>query len=186
VPDDRRLHAASCGFARKKIHGRSADRRQWALGIDFRTDRVAVMNQIEPHAMNDTAQPSGVGGWLIVLCLWLLAWEPANAGLVAATALTALPVRGPSLAIGLIALTLVTAFGVAAGIALLSRRGPAVRMASAALVLSAAMDLVIYLSPYFPSNRMPDDTPIYVGISLLYHGAWLAYLQRSRRVRNTY
>jgi len=48
------------------------------------------------------------------------------------------------------------------------------------------MDLVIYLSPYFPSNRMPGDAPLYVAASLAYHGAWLAYLFRSKRVRNTF
>lgn len=137
--------------------------------------------------MNDSArQPRGVGGWLLVLTALLLVWRPVNAALVASGALAALSVRGPSLPLALIALTIVTSFGVAAGIALASRRGPAVTMAQAALLLSAGMDLVVYLSPYFPSNRMPTDVPLYVGASLLYHGVWLAYLARSRRVRHTY
>ena len=46
--------------------------------------------------------------------------------------------------------------------------------------------VVVYTTPYFPNNRMPGDTPFYVAASLAYHGAWLAYLFRSRRVRNTY
>jgi hypothetical protein len=130
--------------------------------------------------------PSGVGGWLLVLCLLLVGWGPINAALVASTSLPLLAVRGVSLGVGLIVLTLVTAFGVAAGMALFSRRAAAVTLAKASLVLSAAMDLVIYLSSYFPSNRMPNDTPIYVSVSLTYHTAWLVYLFRSRRVRNTY
>jgi hypothetical protein len=59
-------------------------------------------------------------------------------------------------------------------------------MAKAALILSAAIDLVVYTSSYFPSNRMPGDTPLYIAASLTYHGIWLAYLFRSRRVKRTY
>jgi hypothetical protein len=146
-----------------------------------------MMNQEETHLLNDSArQPRGVGGWLLVLCFLLLVWGPVRGALVGSNALSVLSVRGPSLAVALAALTLVTSFGVAAGIALMSRHGPAVSMARVALLLAAAMDLVIYLSPYFPSHRMPGDTPLYVAASLAYHGTWLAYLFRSRRVQNTY
>jgi hypothetical protein len=187
VPDDGRADAAAGGFAREKVHGRPSDRRQWALGINFRSDRIAVMNQVEMHDVNDSARgPQGIGGWLLVLCLLQLVWGPVNSALVASNALAALSVRGPSLAAALVALTLVTSFGVAAGIALLTKRGPAVTMATTALVLAAALDLVIYTTSYLPSNRMPGDAPFYVAGSLAYHGAWLAYLFRSRRVRNTY
>jgi hypothetical protein len=128
----------------------------------------------------------GIGGWLLLLIVLLLVWGPVSLGLVASNALAALQVRGTPLGILLAARVLVTAFGIAAGIALAARGGPAVPMANAALVLSALMDLVVYLTPYFPSNRMPGDTPIYVAASLAYHGAWLGYLFRSVRVRTTY
>jgi hypothetical protein len=181
------MYASGRRFVREKIHGRPSNRRQWTLRIDLGPDRIAMMNQIETHHQNDSArQPRGIGGWLLVLCFLLLVWGPVRGGLVGSNALSVLSVRGPSLAVALAALTLVTSFGVAAGIALLSRHGPAVPMARTALFLSAAMDLVIYLSPYFPSNRMPGDTPFYVAASLAYHGIWLAYLFRSKRVRNTY
>ena len=49
-------------------------------------------------------------------------------------------------------------------------------------IASAATDLIIYLTPYYPSNRGPGETPIYVAVSLVYHGAWLLYLARSRQV----
>jgi hypothetical protein len=180
------MYPSGCRFARKKIHGRPPNRRQWTLRVDLRPDRIAMMNQIE-HPQNDSArQPRGIGGWLLVLCFLLLVWGPVRGALVGSNALSVLSVRGPSLAFALAALTLVTAFGVAAGIALLSRHAPAVWMARTALVLSAAMDLVIYLSPYFPSNRVPGDTPLYVAASLAYHGTWLAYLFRSKRIKNTY
>lgn len=187
VPDNGGTDASLGGLTREKIHRRSSHRRQGTPGIDFRPDRIAVMNQIETHQLNDSARPpQRIGGWLLVLCLLFLVWRPVNSALVASGALAALSVRGPSLAVGLVALTLVTSFGVAAGIALLARRGPAVAMAIAALILSAAMDLVVYTTSYFPSNRMPGDTPLYLAASLAYHGIWLAYLLRSKRVKTTY
>jgi hypothetical protein len=145
------------------------------------------MNQVQTHHINDSPRElRGVRGWLLVLSLLLLVWGPASSALVASNALPALSVRGPSLAVALVALTLVTSFGVAAGIALLARRGPAVAMAKTALILSAALDLVIYTSSYFPSNRIPGDQLLYIAASLAYHGIWLAYLFRSTRVRNTF
>jgi hypothetical protein len=131
-------------------------------------------------------RPQGVSGWLLVLCALLLVWGPISFGLVASNALPALSVRGLPLAVILAARIIVTAFGIAAGIALITRRGPAVVMAKVALVLSGATDLVVYGTSYFPSNRMPGDTPLYVAASLAYHGLWLAYLFRSTRVKNTY
>jgi hypothetical protein len=138
------------------------------------------MSDIEPR------RPRGVGGWLVVLCALLLVWGPISFGLVASNALPALSVRGLPLAFILATRVIVTAFGIAAGIALATRRGPAVTMAKVALVLSGATDVVVYGTPYFPSNRMPGDTPLYVAASLAYHGLWLAYLFRSKRVANTY
>jgi len=187
VPDDGRTNAATSGLGREQIYRRTPNQRQWSLRVDLGSDGVTVMNQVKMHEMHDSArEPSGIGGWLIVLCLLLLVWRPVSSALVASQALSVLSVRGPSLGVALAALTLVTAFGVAAGIALLSRRGPAVSMAIAALLLSAALDLTIYTSSYFPSNRMPGDEYLYVAVSLIYHGAWLTYLLVSRRVRNTY
>jgi hypothetical protein len=188
VPDDGRTNAATSGLGREKIDRCTPNQRQWSLRVDLRSDGITVMNQVKMHDMHDSArdEPSGIGGWLLLLCLLLLVWRPVSSALVGSQALSALSVRGPSLAVALAALTLVTAFGVAAGIALLARRGPAVGMAIAALLLSAALDLVIYTTSYFPSNRMPGDDFFYVAASLIYHGAWLAYLFGSRRVRNTF
>lgn len=130
--------------------------------------------------------PRRVGGWLLVLCLLLLVWHPLNFAIAAAGALEALPLRGTPLALVLAARLLVTAAGIAAGIALLALRPAAVTLAIIALALSAAADLFVYTTSYMPSNRLPGDTIWYVALSLLYHGAWLLYLVRSARVRNTY
>ena len=50
------------------------------------------------------------------------------------------------------------------------------------LFLSAASDVFILTTPFYPNNRPPGDTPLYIVASLVFHGAWLAYLFRSKRV----
>src|SRR5436853_2699159 len=104
------------------------------------------MNQVEMHQTHDSAGDR-IGGWLLVLCALLLVWGPVSAALLASNALSALSVRGPSLAIVLVAQTLVASLGVAAGTALLTRRGPAVTLAKAALILSTMMDVLVYATP---------------------------------------
>ena len=84
-----------------------------------------------------------VRGWLLVLCVLLLGWEPIRFGLVASNALPALSYRGAPLAAILTARVFVTALGVAAGLALVARRAPAVAMAKIALLVGAAFDIVI-------------------------------------------
>ncbi len=130
--------------------------------------------------------PAGVRGWLAVLVALLLVWQPISLGLVASSVVDAVAVRGVSLAGVLLMRLLATAFGIAAGIALLGERPYAVGMAKASLLVSAAVDLFVYATPYFPNNRFPGDTPFYVAGSLAYSAAWLMYLVRSRRVRNTF
>jgi hypothetical protein len=127
-----------------------------------------------------------VRGWLLVLCALLLIWHPLSLALAASSVLDALAIRGLSLALVLALRLLVTALGIAAGLALLARRAGAVLLAKVALVASAATDVFVYSTPYYPSNRLPGDTVWLIAASLAYHGVWLAYLFRSIRVRNTY
>ncbi len=130
--------------------------------------------------------PAGVGGWLIVFCLLLLIWQPISLGLVASSVLDALPVRGTPLALLLLVRLLVASLGISAGLALLGRRAYAPALAKASLVASAATETFVYSTSFFPSNRVPGETPIVVAASLAYYAIWLAYLIHSRRVRNTY
>jgi hypothetical protein len=130
--------------------------------------------------------PAGVSGWLLVLCMLLLVWQPISLGLAASSALDALAFRGLPLALVLVVRLLVAALGIGAGLALLARRGAAVAMAKTALLASAFTDLLVYTTPYFPSNRLPGDTVWFVAWSMAYHAVWLVYLFRSIRVRNTY
>jgi hypothetical protein len=146
--------------------------------------RVSRKRTQDP-ATPDSA-PTGVGGWLLLLCGLLLVWHPLNFAVAAAAALNALALRGLPLALLLGGRLLVTALGIAAGLALLARRPAAVTLALVAVAASAAADLFSYTTPYMPSNRLPGQTTWFVAGSLLYHAAWLLYLVRSTRVRNTY
>lgn len=133
-----------------------------------------------------TKEPEGVGGWLLLLCLLLVAWGPIELGLIASSALAALPVRGLSLGLIVVVRLIVAAFGLAAGLALLAKRGPALPMARTSLVLTGVTNIFVYATPYFPSNRMPGDDRLAIVGTVVYALVWSAYLAKSRRVRNTY
>src|SRR5437762_3099189 len=132
------------------------------------------------------AVKSGVGGWLLVLCLLLLIGQPISLGLVASSMLDALASGGLSAVLILLTRLIVTGFGIAAGLALLGRRPGAVALARLSLALSAATDVFVYTTPFFPSNRAPGETPVYIVASLTYSTLWILYLWRSKRVRITY
>jgi len=138
----------------------------------------------EPHSPE--AVRVGIGGWLLLLCRLLIVFHPLSLAVTASSVLNAMFIRGASVAIVLILRLVVVAFGVAAGRALQTLRPDAVRFARLALLMSAAADVFVYTTPFFPSNRLPGDTAYYVAASLAYHGAWLAYLARSKRVRMTF
>ena len=132
------------------------------------------------------SQEYRIKGWLLFFCLLLLVWQPVSLGLVMSRALDALAIRGLPLALVLIMRLLVAAFGIAAGLALLGRRAGAVTMAKVSLAVSAATDVFVYTTPFFPSNRAPGDTSLVVAASLAYHGVWMMYLFRSKRVKEIF
>jgi len=139
--------------------------------------------------MAATSQPGAqarAGGWLLVLCRLLIVFHPLSLAVTASSVLNALFLRGAPVAIVLLLRLAVVAFGVAAGRMLQNLRPGAVEIARLALLASAALDVFVYTTPYFPSNRIPGDTKFYVIASLAYHGAWIAYLARSKRVRETF
>jgi hypothetical protein len=129
---------------------------------------------------------TGIGGWLLLLCRLLLVWQPLSLAVTAPAALDSLPLRGRPVAIILVIRVLVAALGIAAGLSLQNRRAGAVGLARIALIAAAATDVFIYTTPYYPNNRPPGDTPFYIAASIAFCAAWLVYLWRSRRVRNTF
>ena len=127
-----------------------------------------------------------IRGWLLILCVLLLVWQPFSLALTTAAALEGLSLRGSGLAVILIARLFAAGLGIAAGLALFQRKPGAVTIANASLIFSAAVDVLVYATPYYPNNRPPGDALIVLLVSLTYYGIWLAYLARSKRVRSTY
>jgi hypothetical protein len=127
-----------------------------------------------------------IRGWLLLLCILLLVWQPFNLAMVMSGLMDELSVRGAGLGIIMLGRLLAAGLGIAAGLALLQRRPGAVSIARASLVFSAVVDLVVYATPYSPNNRPPGDATIVLAASLLYYTIWFAYLARSRRVKATY
>jgi hypothetical protein len=129
---------------------------------------------------------SGIGGWLLLLCLLLLVGHPAVLAISAARSLGSLSIRGLPVALVVVGQLIVAGIGVGAGLALLGCRCGAAAFARISLALSAAMDLFVYTTPFLPNNRLPGTTPLFVIASLTYYAIWIAYLFRSRRVHNTF
>jgi hypothetical protein len=127
-----------------------------------------------------------IRGWLLVLCVLLLVWQPFSLALTTAETLEGLSLRGPGLAIILIVRLLAAGLGIAAGIALFRRQAGAVSIAKASLVFSAVVDTLVYATPYYPNNRPPGDATLVLIVSLAYYAVWFAYLARSTRVRATF
>jgi len=119
-----------------------------------------------------------VRGWLLVLCGLLLVWQPLNLGLTMAGLVDELSLRGPGLAVILLARLLAAGLGIAAGISLFQLAPGAVSIAKASLVFSAVVDVIVYATPYSPNNRPPGDATIILIASLVYYGGWFAYLSR--------
>jgi hypothetical protein len=127
-----------------------------------------------------------VHGWLLVLCVLLLVWQPLNLGVTMAGQVGVVSLRGPGLAVILLARLLAAGLGIAAGLSLFQVRPGAVTIARASLVFSAIVDVIVYATPYSPNNRPPGDATIILAASLVYYGAWFGYLKRSRRVKSTF
>jgi hypothetical protein len=126
-------------------------------------------------------------GWpLRLLALLLTWWEPLAFAAIAATAFNAIEVRGLPVAIVLAARLLTTILCVAAGRALLDRGSGAVRLTTAALVTSAIVQLFAATTPYFPSNRLPGQTSLYVAWTFVYYFGWLWYLARSKNAADVF
>jgi hypothetical protein len=140
-----------------------------------------MLGPVNDRARNPTQMRPG--GWLLLLCGMLLIWQPLSTGISASRVLNSLPLAGSRLVVILLARLAVTALGVSAGLALMGRRPGAITLTQISLIVSLAVDLFIYATPYFPSNRGPGETPWWVAGSITYCGFWLLYLNRSRHVR---
>src|SRR5262249_55944671 len=149
------------------LDGLTSPWRQWTPRVEFRTDRVPVMNEQKPHRL------------VYVLAALLLIWQPLNLAYVMSGLIEELSIRGAGLGVILLARLLAAGLGIAAGLALLQRRPGGVTLAKASLVFSAIVDIVSYATPYVPINRPPGDATIILVASLIYYAAWFTYLTRA-------
>jgi hypothetical protein len=138
------------------------------------------------EASQDARVREPVRGWLLLLSRLLVVFHPLALAVTASGVLGSLSARGPAIALILLLRIIVVGFGMAAGRALQHLSPGSLTLANAALLGSAATDVFVYTTPFFPNNRPPGETTYYVAASLAYHGAWLAYLARSKRVRATF
>lgn len=172
VPHDIGASAARRGVGRKPFDSGAAASRERPARIDLRSQGVAVMNQVEKH----------LSAGVRVLALLLIVWEPIAFAAAASRAFNAIAVRGLPVVLVLVARLVATALCVAAGRALLDARPPGVTLSTIGLALSGTVQVFALLTPYFPSNRLPGETPLYLTATLAYYGGWLLYVLRSRRV----
>jgi hypothetical protein len=117
--------------------------------------------------------------WLPVLARLMTLYQPIIVGILTSRTVDSLGIREREVLVLLLVRVLVTAFGVAAGLALRRHHARAIGLAKVSLLLSGATELFIVLTPSFPNSRGPGETPIWVAGILIYFGGWLAYLMRS-------
>ena len=139
-----------------------------------------------PEPKVESPEPA-VRGWLLLLCLLLTIGEPVSLALFAGSRAEGILVGGSlTIALILLARLFVTATGIAAGIALWTRRPHAVTLTRVALSLST-LEAVARLSSRYGVNTAPPGTRLPLALAIVaYNGGWLAYLQKSRRVKATY
>jgi len=138
-----------------------------------------------PAKLTDETTPAGISGWIRLLALLLTVGEPVSFAAAAAASFNAIAVRGVPVVFVLLFRLGATAMCVAAGRALLDRRSSAPSLTRIALASSLAASVFAAVTPYFPSNRLPGETTVYVAGTILYYGAWLVYVSVSKRVAAT-
>lgn len=125
-------------------------------------------------------------GWLLLLCVFLVAWGPLKFGGELRAALGTLRMRGPLAVVELAAHAAVAAIAVAAawGLWIGNPQSPAV--AAIALAASAAVTVQSLYWTRLPGNAVPGEK-LPLAIAAVAHAAgWITYLRRSRRVRAVY
>lgn len=125
-------------------------------------------------------------GWLLLLCVWLFAWEPLKlAGEISAASGT-LSMRGSAAVVELAAHAVVAAVTVAAAWALWIGNPRAPKFAAVAIAASAAAAVPSLYWSVLPRNTVPGDRAPLAAAAIAHAAAWIVYLRKSRRVRAAY
>jgi hypothetical protein len=106
----------------------------------------------------------------------LVAWEPVTFALYAASVVDRLAERGPLAVAVLVARVVVTAIGIAAGLAIWNDRPWAIPFARLAIGLSAAATVLAALTHALPTSVTPGLRTPLLAATLAWDAAWLAYL----------
>jgi hypothetical protein len=141
---------------------------------------------VDPARPADPANPAPPAYPALALAVLLLVWQPLSLANTMSGLVDELSARGAGLGFILLLRLLAAGLGIAAGLALFQLKPGAVSIAKASLIVSAAIDVLVYVTPWSPNNRPPGDATIILGVSLIYYGAWFAYLVRSKKVRERY
>jgi hypothetical protein len=122
-------------------------------------------------------------GWLLLLCVYLALWPPLNFAAEASASVGSLAMRGASGAAELTAHAAVAALSVAAGWALWIGNPSAPAVAAIAVAACAAVSVQSLYWTWLPHSTTPGDRLPLALAALAHAAAWIAYLRRSRQVR---
>jgi hypothetical protein len=122
-------------------------------------------------------------GPLLILCAYLILWQPLNFAAEVTATLSTLAMRGPVALLELSVHALVSALSLAAGWAVWMGNQSAPPLAAAAVAACGAASVQSLYWTSLPDNIMPGDR-LPLAVAAIAHAAgWLTYLRRSRRVR---
>jgi hypothetical protein len=113
--------------------------------------------------------------------VFLAVWEPLNLALFVAPTLATIATRGYATGVFLAVRVFIAAVGVAAGLSLWRGAPHARVLAVAALVLSTLASAITFTTTLLPTNIMPGDEWIWLGLVVLVNVSWIAYLWRVGR-----
>jgi hypothetical protein len=122
-------------------------------------------------------------GWLFLLSVFLIVWEPMKFARELLSTLGSIGMRGPVAVAELILHAAVAGVAVAAARALwnLSAHGPA--LARLAVIASAASAVQSLYWSSLPGQTMPGDKAPLAILAIVHASLWTAYLRKSRHVR---
>jgi len=112
----------------------------------------------------------------MLVTLLLVAWEPLTFALYAASVVDRIVDRGPLAVAVLLARVIVTAIGIAAGLAIWNDRPWAIRFARLAFALSAAASILGAVTHALPSSIAPGLAGPALVATLAWDAGWIGYL----------
>jgi len=122
-------------------------------------------------------------GWLLLLCGFLLVWEPLNFAVEASSTLPTIDLRGVAGSLELLAHGAVAALAFAAGWALWQASPAGPILARVAVAGSGVTGVQSLYWSYLPNYIHPSDRLPLAVLTVAHAAAWLVYLRRSRRIR---